>query len=262
MMTPDPNNLSLGAGEVLFDRFDAAGESTGYRHLGNVESLSIATSVEKLEKKSSMKGKRTTYKEVVIGQTAEVSMVLSEFDPENLALAFRGDTAAFAQAGAWGLSGQPINGGVAIVFDRWYPLGKRSLSNVVITQSGALTLNDDYEINLELGLVKILESGSGTEVTTTWSGDSAPLASTTIRGLASSSINGRLKYFSAADQVSGPRYELDVHNFEPAPDGELGLISEEFGTFTLKGKAQEDNTQAAGEEFFTLRELTAAEAGS
>jgi hypothetical protein len=261
-MTPDPNNLSLGAGEVLFDRFDAAGESTGYRHLGNVESLTIATTVEKLEKKSSMKGARTTYKEVVIGQEAEVTMILSEFDPENLALAFRGDVADFTQAGAWGLSAQPINGGVAIVFDRWYPLGKRSLSNVVISQSGALTLGDDYEINLELGMVKILSTGSGTEAITTWAGDSAPLSSSKIRGLASSSINGRLKYFSAEDQVSGPRWEVDVHNFEPAPDGEMPLISEEFGTFTLKGKAQEDPTQPDGEEFFTQRELTAAEAGS
>lgn len=261
-MTPDPNNLSLGAGEVLFDRYDANGDSTGYRHLGNVESLTISTTVEKLEKKSSMQGKRTTYKEVVIGQTAEVSMILSEFDPDNLALAFRGDVVDFTQAGAWGLSAQSINGGVAIVFDRWYPMGKRSLSNVVISQGTPLTLGDDYEINLELGLVKILESGAGTEAITTWDGDSAPLASSSIRGLASSSINGRLKYFSATDQVSGPRYELDVHNFEPAPEGELGLISEVYGTFTLKGKAQEDTSQASGEEFFTLRVLTAAEAGS
>jgi len=262
MPTPDPNNLSLGAGEVLFDRFDADGASTGYRHLGNVESLTIATTVEKLSKKSSMTGKRSLLKEVVIGQEAEVTMILSEFDPENLALAFRGDTTAFTQAGAWGLSAQPINGGVAVVFDRWYYLGKRSLSNVVIDQSGALVVDVDYKINLELGLVKILSTGSGTEAVTTWAGDSAPLSSTKIRGLASSSIEGKLKYFSATDQVSGPRYELDIHKVELAPDGDLGLISEVFGTFTLKGKAQEDTSQSAGEEFFTLRELTAAEAGS
>lgn len=263
-MTPSPDNLMLGAGEVLFDRFDASGASTGYRHVGNCESLTIAPSVEKLSKKSSMKGKRTVYKEVVIGQEAEITLVLSEYDPENLALAFRGDTINFNQDAAVGLTNQAINGGVALNFDRWYPLGKKQLSNVVIEQGGpALVLNTDYELNAELGLVKILSTGNGAEAITTWDGDAAYVSDKLVRGLASSSILGRLKYFSATDQVSGPRYELDVHKLELAPEGEVGLISEEFGTFTLKGKAQEDTSKPDGEEFYTLREINPlVEAGS
>src|SRR5579884_1602097 len=73
MPTPDAGNLSLGAGEVLFDRFDANGNPTGYRHLGNVESLAITTTVETVQKKSSMDGARGIYKEAVIGSEAEVS---------------------------------------------------------------------------------------------------------------------------------------------------------------------------------------------
>lgn len=264
MGTPDPANLSLGAGEVLFDRFDSSGNSTGYRHLGNVESLNGTPTIEKITKKSSMDGARGTYKEAVIGSELDIVIVLDEYDPENLALALMGDTAAYAQSADSALVAQPVNGGVAIKFDRWYQMelsaggDAKQVSMVVIKQTAVtLVLNDDYVLNTELGLVKILSTGSTPplEAVTTWEGDVAAITSTVIRGLSVGKIEGRLKYFSATNQAAGPRFEVDVHKVSFTPEGELGFISEEFGTFSLSGKAQKDVSKPAGEEFFVARKL-------
>jgi hypothetical protein len=256
MPTPDAGNLSLGAGEVLFDRFDANGNPTGYRHMGNVESLAITTTVETVQKKSSMDGARGIYKEAVIGSEAEVSVVLSEYDPENLALALLGDTATFSQSASSSQTGRQINGGAPLKFDRWYYLGFKQVTVTAVKQ-GATTgvLGTDYELNTELGLVKIKSGGAFTEAVTTWDGSAAAVTGTQVRGLSVGKIEGRLKYFSAANQAAGPRWEVDIHKVTLNPDGELQFISEDFGTFTLRGKAQKDSTKPANEQFFVARKL-------
>ncbi len=257
-MTPDPNNLLLGAGEVFFDRFDADGLSTGYRHCGNVESLSTNTSVEKKEKKSSMDGARSTLKEVITGSNMEVSMVFSEFDPENLALALLGEASDFTQD-ASAVTGGEINGGVALKFDRWYYLGKHDVSNVAIKQGATtLTAGDDYELKADVGLVKILSTGTGLEEITTWDGDAGAVSGKQITGLSVGKVEGALKYIAAADQASGPRYEVDIHKVNLTPDGELPFIGEDFATFNLKGKAQKDITKPAGEQFLVIKEINAS----
>lgn len=266
--TPRPENLVLGAGEVLFDRKDAAGAFTGYRPLGNVESLNVTVTVETLEKKSSMDGARGIYKSVVIGSEAEFVMVLSEMDAENKALLILGDTADFTQTAATGLLAQPINNGVALKFHRWYQMQKsgtpnvdvKKLANVVVKQGAVVqVLNSDYKINLELGLIMLLDDGANAlEAVTTWDGDVTAIAagaSKLIRGLSVGKIEGRLKYFSATNQAAGPREEVDIHNLNLTPDGEQSFISEEFMTGTIRGKAQKDTTKPLGEEFFTRRTL-------
>lgn len=260
--TPDPENLSLGAGKLLFDRFDAAGASTGYRHLGNVESLSLTTTVETVEKRSSMDGARGILKEAVVGTEGEWAAVLNEYDVDNLALALLGDTAVFSQSSSSGLLAQPVNGGNAISFDRWYQLelsaggDAKQVSALVVKQGAAtLVLNTDYLVDLEVGMILIKSDGGGTEVVTTWEGDIAAITSTKIRGLSVGKIEGRLRYVSASDQAAGPRFEVDVHKISIRPDGELPWITEDFAAFTLRGRAQKDITKPAGEEFYTARKL-------
>jgi len=257
MATPDAANLSLGAGEVLFARgFQSDISKREYRHLGNVESFAITTTVETIEKKSSMDGSRGIYKQAVVGSEAEVSMVLSEYDPENLALALLGDTATFTQASSSTSTGRQINGGAALKFDRWYYLGFKQVTVTAVKQ-GVTTgvLGTDYELNTELGLIKIKSGGVFTEAVTTWDGSAAAVTGTQVRGLSVGKVEGRLKYFSATNQATGPRWEVDVHKLTLNPDGELQFISEEFGTFTLRGQAQKDTAKPAGEQFFVARKL-------
>lgn len=260
MATPDPNNLRIGAANVYFDRFDVNGDSTGYRHVGNCQKFSTTAAVEKLEKKSSMDGTRSTLKEVIIGSSLDITLILDELDAQNLALLLLGEAGTFTQAAAT-VTAEPINGGVAIVLDRWYNLGKIDLSNVDIKQGGpALTLTTDYELDTQNGRVKILSTGGGAAAITTWDGDHGAVSTSLITALSVGNIEGALQLIDAVDMASGIKYKIDVHKVNLTPDGETDFISEEWTSGTVKGKAQKDVTKPAGQEYMTMIELSASTA--
>lgn len=96
MGTPSAKNLLLGAGPLYFDRW-ADGNSTGLRHLGNVEEFKFKTDVSKVTKKSSMSAARRTYAEAAKEINPTGSLTMDEFDPANLALALFGEDGVITQ---------------------------------------------------------------------------------------------------------------------------------------------------------------------
>lgn len=260
MSTPNAENLSLGAGNVYFDRFDAAGKSTGFRHCGNVEQLNRSVTVETKEKKSSMSGARGILKSANVGSEAELSLLFNEYDSENLALAFLGTEAAFLQNAQASVTAGVINGGQAIVLDRWYSLGALNVTVTDLKQGvTTLTVGTDYEVNAEAGMVRVLSTGVGTAAVTTWDGSVPAIVANdgkrVIQGLAVGKIEGAIRFISATDQAAGPRFIADWWKVSITPDGDLPFISEDFGAFTLKAKVQIDSTKAAGEQYERIIKL-------
>lgn len=260
MSTPNSNNLYVGAGEVWLDRFDASGNPTGLRHLGNVDTLGIAPKVDIIDKKSSMTGLRTLLSEVPKGFSAEVSMDLSEWDAENLALAMLGTTSVFSQATNPTVTAGPINNGVAIVLDRWYDFGGLNPTVTDIKQ-GATTLvaGTDYVLRTDAGMVLFPSTGAATAAVTTWDGSFPAIANTLkkmiVQALAVSKVRGHLRYVSALDQAAGPRLMIDIWNLNLYPDGDISLIGEEFASFKLKGNMLADLTKPTGQQFFKVLNL-------
>jgi hypothetical protein len=253
--TPNADYLYIGAGDAWFDRFDASGISTGYRHLGNVEDITITPTVETLEKKSSMNGARSILKSVIVSSEAELSLTMNEYAAENLALAMLGTTEDFTQSTASVTDG-PINGGVAVVLDRWYDLGVINPTITSLEQGGTPLAAADWEYRD--GLVRVKSGGAATAAITTWNGTTPAItagARKKIKGLSVGKIEGKFLFIGAADLASGPRLKVTAFKVSLTPDGALGLISEEFGTYQLKGKIQQDLNQPAGNQFYEVVEL-------
>ncbi len=261
MLAPNSNNLYLGAGSVYFDRF-ISGSSTGLRHMGNVDTFEINNTVETKEKKNAMDGSKATYAEVITGSAAELSMVLTEYTKENLALAILGADAAFTQSAEETVADRSVGPAAAQVkYDIWYDLGALN-PTVTAVKQGETTLNASaYEINAEAGMIRMLSSytgeNKGTEgVAITWSGSVPAIAGSAgkavMYGLAAGGIKGRVRYISASNQVQGPRMIVDVWICGLNPDGALGLITEDFGSFTLKGKVYADTTKPAGQQYYRV----------
>jgi len=259
--TPSPENLYLGAGSVFFDRFDSAGESTGLRHLGNVDTLEISMNVETSEKKNAMDGTKATYAEIVTAMTAELAATLTEYVPENVALAVMGDAGVFTQTTKTATDQAFGPAAANVKFDVWYELG---CVNAVVTslKQGSTPLNAAaYEVKPESGLVRLRSDYAGTGKASegqaiTWTGSAPAITATqgmqVVQGMSTGSIKGRLHYESAENQSVGPRVLLDVWVCGLNPEGALGLITEDFGTFQLKGKVYADTTREAGEQYFRL----------
>lgn len=259
-LTPNSNNLDLGAGEVWFDRFDANGKVTGMRHLGNVDTFELTFAVDKKEKKNAMDGAKATYAEVNVGSSAEVSMVLSEYTKENLALAMLGTSGYFTQAADAAVVDRPVGPDVAanVQLDTLLDLGCFNPTVTAVKQGVTTLAPDAYVVDAEAGTIKLLSSYTGVDAAVagtlvTWSGSIPAIVAGDkkwkVQALATGIIKGRLRYKSAANQVAGPRKVVDVWIVGLAPDGAMGLITEDFGTFTLKGKVYADTTKAVGEQY-------------
>jgi hypothetical protein len=261
--TPDPKNLYLGAGSVYFDRFDTDGKSTGLRHLGNVDTFEITTTPEVKEKKNAMDGAKATYAEVVVGNAAALSMVITEYTKENLALAMMGEESAFTQTADAAVVDQGVGPSEddedSVALDVWYDMGVFT-PTVTAVKQGVTTLDEDaYELDAEHGMIRLLSSYTGDNkavagTAITWSGSVPAIAATDglwqVQGMAVGMIKGRVRYISADNQSSGPKLVIDVWICGLTPDGALGLITDDFGSFTLKGKVYADTSKPVGQRYY------------
>lgn len=253
MSTPNSQNLYLGAGEVWFNRFDAAGNPTQWRHLGNVSKLDLNPNVQTVEKYGSMQGSRALLARAVSQTGGEVDLTLDEFDNENLAIALLGSTAAFSQT-AGSATTQAITGtskkGTAL------STGKLKIT-VTAVQVGVTTyaLGTDYTVDSDSGLITITPNSTIPDASAiTWSGSYPAIASTQVNALSNAIINGMLRFRSASD-ATGPRYILDIWKLNIAPSAALALIGNQFGDIGLKGNLLQDTTKPAGNQFFQLVQL-------
>jgi hypothetical protein len=261
-LAPNSANLYLGAGNVFFDRFDANGAITGLRHLGNVDTFEITNTVETKEKKNAMDGSKATYAEVVTGSAAELAMAITEYVKENLALAMLGIDAPLTQVADAAVVDQAVGPIAANVkLDVWIDLGALN-PTVTAVKQGATTLDAAaYELNAEAGMIRLLSSYTGANkaeagTAVTWSGSIPAIVEGdgryTVQGLANGTPQGRLRYISATNQTQGPRVMVDVWICGLNPDGALGLITDDFGSFNLKGKVYADTTKPVGQRYYRM----------
>lgn len=243
-------NLLLGRGKVLFDRFDAAtGARTGYRMIGNCSTFEVTTTDEKRTKKSSAEAASPILKEVTVERTPEFSIVLNEHDKPNLGLILMGEEAEYTQAAtpvvAEILSTAPVK-------DRHYKAAKRAIGSVTV-KHGATTmvLNTDYKIvSAEAGLIYVINLPGSGNLTI----DYTPAAITAgsgrdwVKAAKSTVIEGGILFLP--DPAAGPKWEVEVWKVSISPDGALGLIQDDFGEFTLKGKVLTDSANHPNEPYY------------
>lgn len=243
-ISPQSEHLMVGSGEVWFNRLDNDGEPTGYRHVGNVSKLEITPNITEVTSKSSMNAARAVRGRAVTETKMELAMTLSEFHPENLALATLGETGT-AQALDASITDEAIPG--KSVKGRWLDTG---FVNITVTgvKVGATshTLDDDYQVDAAAGLIYIMPDGDiADDSDVTWSG-SCTASGTKVAALTQGRIEGALLYRASADQI-GPKTKIVLGKVSVSPDGALGFLGDQFGEIGLKGEVLQDDAGDYGE---------------
>jgi hypothetical protein len=149
----------LGAGDILLDILDLAGESTGLQLKGD---CSLFNYKADSEVKQSTKHGRDNYGQVgasaSLPKPSELDFTMDEVDMELLAAASNGTAAAYTQS-----SGTMPATDVTTIADRFVEVGKRRISAVIVTNPGATTtyvVDVDYTINPRLGMIMALSTGN------------------------------------------------------------------------------------------------------
>lgn len=96
--SPNPENYTLGKGVLYFDKFDANGNLTGERDLGNAPELTFNMTVDMLDHFSSRSGISSKDKQVTKSITPTFSFTLDEVNEDNLGMLFYGDAVEVTQA--------------------------------------------------------------------------------------------------------------------------------------------------------------------
>jgi len=253
--TPSAENLMLGAGVVYFDRKDASGNKTGERHLGNCTDFTVNTTIEKVEKFSSMQSAKRLYKSTIKTIKATGKITLDEYDVENLSLALLGETGVITQASAT-VTAETFTAHLG----RWTKLANRNIasSGIVVKDAADVTVPaSNYEVDLVTGRIKIISTNTASIV----EGEACKIAYTSaaetypkIVGAATGKIEGLVRFIG--DPTSGPKYELEAWNCSVQPEAEIGLISDDFKNFVLDLEIQDDSIAHPDDPMYRLIKLT------
>jgi len=239
-LAPSADNIILGAGELFFDRFDANNARTGYFHMGNCSKFAISLVDDILKLNTSMDASRGLLKQATRSREVNIEIVSNEMAIANLALAMMGDTSTFTQASS-AITGEILT--TSVVKGRYYKTANRNATGVVITQ-GTVTwaLTTDYVIadaSAALIQVNLTPSGSVTTATTaTIAYTRASLSLDMVHGATKTKVEGSLLF--VPDPTTGPNFDVEVWRCAVSPGGELGLISEDWGEYTLNMAALND----------------------
>lgn len=149
----DTENISLGRGDLLFRE---KGKS-GYAYIGNTPSFGVTVNTEMLKHMNSSRGIRVQDREIPVQTDYSASFVTDNVTHENLARMFQGDSATVTVAAA---PAQTQTFTAVAKQDR-LRLAQRKVANVVV-KIGAATkvLGTDYTVDLDRGMVVILDSGT------------------------------------------------------------------------------------------------------
>ena len=233
---PNVNNLSLGRGELLFNKLEDEVHQ-GEKSLGNAPEISVTPEMEELEHVSSLEGLNKVDVKIVTSLKIIVAATLEEFNQDNIEMIFLGEKTTVSQT-----SGSVADEEHTVKeFDAYYKLDKRYVSSVVVTDETGVTTyteDDDYTVDARIGRVFIKEGGSGgiaADDVLKISYDYGDLELPAVKLAEETKVEGSLRFLG--DPAYGPELELYIPKVSIMADGEMPLISTEWASVGIRAEA-------------------------
>lgn len=255
MLPADGTKVKLGKGSLLLDTLTSAGAHTGFDFMGNVSALTMAADVTKAQLFSSTERSAPLIAEAVTRIAYNLTATLNEFTLNNLRKFLLGTDNVKNQA--LGVAVTESFSGAEVVPGRYLDTGARQITNVVVTRDGTdiLVVDEDYIVYSEFGLVKLVEGGavqSGDDVEIEF--NRPALVIDQVRIARNSAPICHLLYIAddANQDADGARDRLEIWRVSVAPEGELNVISDEFGSFQLSMGVLSDAANHPNDPFGTL----------
>ena len=226
-------NYTLGRGEIYFARFGDDGlEVPGPRvYIGNSTAFGFTISNETLDHYSSDRGVRQKDASVPLQVNRSGTLTTDNISNHNLALFFFGSASVQAVASAASV----IETITTPVLGAFYQLGKSDVlpmghRNITITSvtgpssTPVYTLGDDYEVDLELGMISPLVDGDvATSMVVTYAVAASEM-DLVISG--STPVSGELVYI--AYNPEGKQIDYLFPKVTITPNGEFALKGDDW----------------------------------
>lgn len=247
------NKYFSGQGSLLLATKDgSSGDALGFTPVGNVSALTLSIETETVEHKESCTGARAIDKELVTEVAVNMAFTMENFSKENLALALYGSSSEVTGASV-------ADELVTARHDKWVSLTNIKVSAVVVgddaTPTVTYVLDTDYELNAETGSIKVLSTGSITDLQVVYV-DYTFDTHEVVEAVETSSAPERWARFEGLNTANEDKaVVVDIYKASMQPLAELALINEEFGAMEIEAKVLSDATRASGSKFFTYKQV-------
>lgn len=211
------------------------------RDVGNCIALTLGVTEEQIELKNYRTASGGNYNSLTRIDSVEVSMTISDFNVENLALGLFGSTSAVTAAE---VAAESIAAPASLVGN---PLV--TTANVIDTEETVTVTSDpagttfsgttDYTVT-PAG-IKILSTGTITanqDLLITYTKKPVDV----LQALTTSAGEYELVFDGLNEAQSGTPYVVKIHRFKAGPAAEIALIGDEFGELQITGEALADTT--------------------
>jgi hypothetical protein len=236
----------------LFDRYDANGTAHGqFVSLGNCDQFAISTTTDEVDMTDYTQETSAVYNSAIKKTTVALKISGFEISLKNLGILLLGDTTTYTQTAhtATAQSETLVPASLTKLLGTFWRSPFRNVSAPTLVQ-GANTLvsGTDYEIfDAVAGVFRILP-GSVTVVDSTaitYNYTAAVMSGATAQDVirAANTVNIKGKLLFLGKPATGPIVEVLAWNVSMSPDGDFGMISDDFLKWSMKGTM---NSDAAG----------------
>ena len=241
-----------GVGIVsLYKRDTVTGlPSSGGFDFGETSKLDLTNNSPKLEMNTSRSADRGVAFSMAQSKTGSLALEVKTLSDPMFALLTGGSwTEAAASSAVVGWTAP-----ASLLVGQIIKLPHQNVSSVAVKDSAGspATLNPaDYEVDLVGGTIKLKNLGSYTQPLKV---DYTPGA-VKILGALKAADEDFILHFNGTNAQDGSRAILEVYRFRLAPEGAIGLINTEYGTYQINGSIQKDETKSAssaGGQYYKL----------
>lgn len=219
------------------------------RDVGNCSNVNFAIEQETKNQRN-FRGGGGNFASVTSITSVKLSMELSNFSNENLALALRGVVETVAAGTVTGETVTAVLGGLAET-EKMIDLSDTANTVTVTTADEQTTYVEGTDYEVTAAGLKILAGGNitaGEELKVSYNNQGTNV----LQALVDSGKEVRV-VLDGVNDATGKPVTVKVHRWKPSPASGLGLISDDFASFTVEGEVLADETiQATGKsKFFT-----------
>jgi hypothetical protein len=242
----------LGNGSILFDRFDASGNRQGFIHLGNCTKFDLDIKDDRAELYSSLNKTVTLIATALKKRQPTISITGTDFasDKMGLVMMSSGKTVLSISAGA--VTGEALVGITPTKKGKYFALANRSIDPAtVVVKQGVTTLvvTTDYTVETTEGLI-YFPATSGVDDTKAVTVDYSTLVKTydQVAGGTQPILQGALRF--VPDPSDGQKVSIDIWKVNLSPNGQIGLIADDYGNWTLDGAILDDTAHHPTAPFY------------
>jgi hypothetical protein len=233
----------LGKGSVLFDRFDANGNPQGYIHLGNCSKFDLDTKDETAQLFQSINKTPSLIATTLKKRTPTLSITGTDFSADHMALAMMSAGKTTLSVQAIEVTGEALASATATKKGKYFALASRSIdpATVALHQGAtALVLGTDFVVSDPVeGLIYFPASGAVDDSKAVTADYSTVVGKfDQVAGGTQPVLQGRIRF--VPDPSDGQKIGVEVWRVNLAPNGQIGLIADDYGNWALDASVLDD----------------------